>query len=267
MIAVFSGTGNSMFVAKRLSELLGDQLVDISLFMRPEGKDTRFPTPDNGRILWVFPVYSWGVPPVVADFIANANIPGAEKLRHSLIVTCGDDTGTVDRQWRRLLERRGWKGGDAWSVQLPNIYVLMKGFDVDSPELAEKKIVASEPRIAHIAKQIELRALQPAGPVVNDLVRGAFATLKSGIVYPWFKRFAMSPKFFFSTDACIGCGKCVRSCPLANITLGDRSCTWGDHCALCLRCYHVCPRHAVAYSTATRNKGQKKQLLNFVEFH
>lgn len=266
MIAVFSGTGNSMFVAKRLGEHLGDSIIDISLFMRTEGEKV-FPVPDNGRIIWVFPVYSWGVPPVVAEIIGKIVIPGAESLRHSLVVTCGDDTGTIDRQWRRLLEHRGWKGGDAWSVQLPNTYVLMKGFDVDSSELAEKKIVASEPRIAHIANQISQRAQQTDLPVVSDLVRGAFASIKSGIVYPWFKRFAMSPRFFYSTEACIGCGKCVRNCPLSNITLGNRSCSWGDRCALCLRCYHVCPSHAVAYSTATHNKGQKKQLLNFVEIH
>lgn len=32
--------------------------------------------------------------------------------------------------------------------------------------------------------------------------------------------------------------------------------SWGQDCAGCLACYHVCPRHAVMYGKATVGKGQ-----------
>ena len=31
---------------------------------------------------------------------------------------------------------------------------------------------------------------------------------------------------------------------------------WGNRCAMCLRCYHSCPRNAVAYGKATAGKGR-----------
>lgn len=37
------------------------------------------------------------------------------------------------------------------SVIMPNTYVLMKGFDVDTPEVADAKLKAMPDRVAHIA--------------------------------------------------------------------------------------------------------------------
>lgn len=247
-----------MYVARGLSRLLGDAIAALP-------HDGPMPEVDKGRVLWVFPVYSWGVPPVVADIVKTIDIPGAEGARHMVVMTCGDDVGRTDRQWRKLIRSRGWTDGDAWSVQMPNTYVLMKGFDVDSDKLAMAKIKASEERVRRIAELIGSRATPASGDVITDVVSGGFAWTKSAVVYPWFIRHAMSPKPFHSTDSCTGCGLCSRSCPMDNIAMADRRPVWGAECALCLRCYHICPSHAVGYSNATYGKGQKKQLLEFVK--
>ena len=254
MILVFSGTGNSMFVAKRLSLALGDEIVELAKV------GDRALTLSDGRVIWVFPVYSWGLPPVVARWISKVRIDGSPV--HYAVMTCGDDTGLTDSVWRKALARRGWTGGSAYSVQMPNTYVLMKGFDVDPFEVAERKILAAKPRIEYIAGRIRDNV-----PLENDLVRGSFAWIKTRIIYPWFKRYAMSPEPFFATDECVGCKLCATTCPLGNITMCGKRPAWGKDCALCLRCYHICPHHAVAYSTATRGKGQYKLLLESLDLH
>lgn len=66
----------------------------------------------------------------------------------------------------------------------------------------------------------------------------------------------MSPKPFRHTEKCTSCGLCSRSCPMENIAMKPGGPEWGKHCALCLRCYHICPTHAVAYGKATDGKGQ-----------
>lgn len=252
MIIVFSGTGNSLFVAKELRKHLGDEIVTLPTSEKLTVKDE--------RVIWVFPVYSWGVPPVVKRWISKLQIAYGHKYRHFAVMTCGDDCGLADGMWRSALARRAWIGLSAYSVTMPNTYVLMKGFDVDPIDVAEAKVKAAVPRCADIARRIKAQCEQfpfEAQYIENDIVRGRFAWIKTKIIYPWFVRFAMSPEPFYATDDCISCAVCAKNCPLKNITMHEGKPAWGKDCALCLRCYHICPRHAVAYSTATIGKGQK----------
>ncbi len=262
MIIVFSGTGNSLAVARGLRERLGGDVVVLEgeLLLRPSSQVLE--VPEGECVVWVFPVYSWGVPPVVADFIRRSKIKGAHEARHFMVCTCGDDIGYADNQWRRLIGRRGWSPRGAFSVQMPNTYVLMKDFDVDSAEVSAAKLSAMPARLDNVAAAIR------RGFSESDVVRGSSAWLKTAVVYPLFRRFCMSPRPFHATVSCTSCGFCARSCPMQNISMavsadgtGGISAAsrpaWGNRCALCLRCYHICPSHAVAYGHETAAKGQK----------
>lgn len=250
MIIFFSGTGNTRHCVKALAGILGDSVHELTTAELTDPSSAVADT-DSERVIWAFPTYSWGMPPVVADYIAKAQMSdNMHRARHYMLTTCGDDMGYTDRQWRRLMDRRGLESAGAYAVIMPNTYTLMKGFDVDSPELAQEKVAASSGRIALIAK-----AINEGG---SDMpIRGSFPWIKSAIIYPWFKRFAMSPKPFHTNEACTACGLCSRICPMGNITPGnDGTPVWGKDCALCLRCYHSCPRRAIAYGKATDGKGQ-----------
>ena len=144
MIACFSGCGNSRLVADRLAESLNDCVTAIR-----HDTDWSAAGGDTTHMVWVFPVYSWGIPPVVASHIASAVLP--ETLDHYMVCTCGDDTGLTDRQWRRMIRRRGWKAVGTWSVIMPNTYVTLPGFDVDSPAVASRKLEAAAARNPDIA--------------------------------------------------------------------------------------------------------------------
>ena len=258
MIAVFSGTGNSLYVAGLLSKKLGDEVVRLPM------ADKRLEVTD-GRLIWVFPVYSWGIPPVLKKWIDRMVIPGGHKLKHFAVMTCGDDCGNTDRMWRDALSRHAWHGLSAYSVQMPNTYVLMKGFDVDSVELAQQKVNAAPARVDDIAMRIDEESKRFTLEdyfIENDIVRGSYPGIKTSIVYPWFKHFAMSPKPFHANDECIGCEICAKTCPLENIRMENGRPKWGKNCALCLRCYHICPRHAVQYGKATQGKGQSRLLIS-----
>lgn len=242
MILYFSGTGNSRYVAETLAEELGeDKLLDIA--KAPDQIKL-----DHEQVIWIFPIYSWGVPPVVARYIASVEIAGS--WRHWMVCTCGDDIGQAHHQWRKAVTARGWDAGGTFSVIMPNTYTLMRGFDVDPAEVEHRKLAAAPERIHEIA------VCMMQGREPDDVTTGRFAAIKSKVIYPWFVRHAMSPKPFHYTDKCIGCGKCATSCPLTNITMTDRRPSWESNCALCLRCYHICPSHAVAYGNATKDKGQ-----------
>lgn len=251
MIIYFSGTGNTRYCAKRLASLLDENVHELSVEELRNPASARIDLPEGeSRLIWAFPTYSWGIPPVVASFMEAATFSMAvSSAAHYMLTSCGDDMAYADRQWRSILKHRGIAGREAFAIEMPNTYTLMKGFDVDSSDVEFRKLSECEYRLKHIAE-----AIKEGKP--SELIRGAFPFVKSAVIYPWFKRFAMSPKPFHATEGCVECGLCARSCPMGNIKMTDGRPQWGEKCALCLRCYHICPRHAVAYGKATEGKGQ-----------
>lgn len=264
MILWFSGTGNSRFVAESLSSLLGQKLMELrpAIISSPVTLDK-----DDRTVVWVCPVYSWGIPPYIRTIIKRIefNVSGKGDVVHHLVLTCGDDCGLAPEMWRKDISARGWKSANAYSVTMPNNYVCMSGFDVDSKSVEQQKLDSAPKRISEIAD--EIREVSDDIKWHTDVIRGKFAWIKTKIIYPWFVRNAMSPKPFHYTSECISCGKCSAVCPLRNIEMRPDSTAdrtgrtrkhpqWGDNCAGCLACYHICPRHAVMYGKTTRNKGQ-----------
>lgn len=55
----------------------------------------------------------------------------------------------------------------------------------------------------------------------------------------------ISPKGYFITDKCIGCGKCVKSCPQKCTTSGKPFKIQYEHCLHCGACFEECPVKAV----------------------
>ncbi len=246
MIIYFSGTGNSRSVARLLSEKLGDSdiiPVDADTLDNPAALTSTLPC------VWVMPVHSWGLPKAAKSALTAWDVTAPA---HYLVLTCGDDTGLAHKQWHAIAASRGWITRGMWSVQMPNTYISLPGFDVDSPELTAAKLEAMPQRVEEISSRIA------AGSDECDVVTGSMPGLKTRLIYPLFMRYLTSPRRFRCDAArCIGCGRCVKACPLSNIVLDPIESTprYGNRCTLCLACYHVCPQHAISYGSS-RRKGQ-----------
>lgn len=249
MIYYFSGTGNSRYVAEQLSLLTLEEariITEVNAGNEVVAGDS---------IGFVFPIYSWGVPPIMLDFIDT--LPDSfwtdvkvGQLPVWCVMTCGDEVALAPEMLEKRLRNHGVSPESVWSIIMPNNYVLLPGFDVDSRDVEKKKLSEAPARIREIAKGIN----QHSHAV--DVVRGSWAWAKTKLIYPLFRRWGISPKKWKSTDACVGCGICAKACPVNNITMHDHLPQWGGNCCSCLACYHSCPRHAVAYGEATRRKGQ-----------
>lgn len=252
MILYFSGTGNTRYCAQLLAEALGDTAHDISPRRRDEAVADSATPPR--RIIWMFPIYSWGVPPIVADYMRQTEIPHAADVPHYMVATCGDDAGNAAQMWRDIATSRRWTPRSAYTVQMPNTYVCLPSFDVDTEAVRQAKLAAAPTRITDIARHIAQD--DPAAVPQDMVVRGCLPWLKTSVIYPTFKKNGVKPRKFAATDACTGCGACARVCPMSNITMESGSPHWGGNCAMCLACYHLCPAHAVMYGRHTRAKGQ-----------
>ena len=249
MIFYFSGEGNTAFAAKTLAEELKEPLHFIpdtnAALENFEGKSLGF----------MFPIYSWGIPPIVNEFIKSLSNRFVQEVRSKrisiwMVVTCGDDIGNTMEMMENTLESLGLHLSAAWSVIMPNTYVLLPGFNVDKESIETKKLDKAIPRLQSISVKIK------EGRWEIDIKKGSFPWFKTKICYPLFVKFAMNPSKWQWNAECVGCGKCERQCPVNNIEMRSGHPRWGKKCVGCLACYHICPVHAVGYGNATVNKGQ-----------
>ncbi len=252
MIYYFSGTHNSRYAALRIGSLTGE---DVRFIPDTDPYTQAIDSQKDKSIGFVFPVYAWGVPPIVIDFI--------ERLPESLVAsiasssayvwclaTCGDETGMAVEILRKALSKRGIKLSACWSLIMPNVYVLLPGFGTDPKDVEERKLKEAVGRIEHIAQKINSKETE------NDVHLGPFPRLKTSIVYPLFKKWGVDTKKGHYTDACIVCGKCAKACPVGNIAMVEGHPKWGADCTSCCACYHVCPTHSAQYGKITKNMGQ-----------
>lgn len=246
MIFVFSGTGNSNSVAKMLAKQMNDRIVSVM-----DALDTRdsFLLAEEESVGFVFPVYSWGPPAIVLQLIASLNLSQKPSYLY-FVCTCGDDTGKTAEVFCKTVETRGWKCEAGYSVTMPNTYVCLPGFDIDSADTIQRKLAHATIRVMNIAERLQHREKE------FDCHEGGFPHLKTYGIRPIFNHLLMSTKPFHATDACVSCGKCIQACPTKNISWKNGRPSWKEDCTMCLACYHHCPKHAVEYGKRTKGKGQ-----------
>ena len=245
MIFYFSGTGNSAWAARKLANMLNDTLVNMAIH-----HDTTYELAPNERVGFVFPVYAWGPPTLVIDFIQRVKLENPHYLY--FVCTCGDDTGKTYDVFKQAVEKRGWTCRAGYSITMPNTYVSLPGFDVDPKELEEFKIKNAASSIQYIANEVLQYSTDN-----HNCHEGSFPRLKTYFIRPLFNHFLMSSQPFHATDACTACHRCEMKCPVQNIKVTDKP-QWGNHCTQCLACYHECPSHAIQYGNRTKGKGQYK---------
>ncbi len=87
MIFCFSGNGNSLCVARSLGRKLNEGITQITA-STPDALDAR----EWRRVVWVFPVYSWGMPAPVKRFIRTVSLDGLHRSRPPHMAQCREKT-------------------------------------------------------------------------------------------------------------------------------------------------------------------------------
>ncbi len=227
-IFYFSSTGNSLFVAKEIKTALGGEILYIPKY---NGNAEEFE-----KIIVVSPVYSFGLPLHVFDFIPKLpkNKPiyivlnfggmvfGADGLSFEHAKNCGLDIKAV------------------YTVKMPENYTL----DFSVPLAYQKKILKKAN--GSITKVIEKIS---NGEENKPKVKKKFAKIYYENKGNWNK----IAEDFSVTDDCVLCGKCVGVCPTENISVTGGTIKFGDKCVACLGCYHRCSEKAIIYKNKKKD--------------
>ena len=233
MIYYFSGTGNSRCIAVQLAARTSDVAQNLV-------GQTTIPSLDELSVGLVFPVYAWGVPEPVLDFVKQ--LRGQPTFSFG-VCSCGGEAGLAMDKLSQVFHL-----DSAYSIRMPNNYVM--GSELESADRITLAIVEAKKRIDRIATQII--AKQPA----SDVDTGRLAWVKSNLFNMGFNKAARRTRPFFVTDKCISCGICARDCPAKTITMVEGRPEWGKKCYQCTACINLCPTRAIEYGKGTAARGR-----------
>ena len=155
MIFYFSATGNSLWVARQFGQHFGMTPVSVADIMKKD--DCCIEAGASPFVMFVFPVHSWGPAVTMLKFIERMSLRGAAGKPIYAVCTCGDDCGRTDELIEKALADRGLRLTRCFSVTMPNCYILLPLFDIDSEEVERRKLESAPARIEEIAAAIEKR--------------------------------------------------------------------------------------------------------------
>lgn len=241
MVLYFTGTGNSRHIAERIAHALNDTL--ISLNDRIKSGDIT-PLAVNGRLVLVMPTYAWRIPRIVRDHLLRTELRGARETW--FVMDCGSEIGNAAKYNRALCREKGLVYMGTAQIVMPENYIAM--FNAPQVEEARQIVARAEPDIdGAIAAVRENRAFPPPR-------RKFYDRFMSGPVNPIFYACFVKSSAFTVSEACTGCGRCVRRCPTNSITLRDGRPVWGKGCTHCMACICYCPTSAIEYGKKSLGK-------------
>lgn len=246
MIIYFSGTGNSRYIAKRIADNIRDELIDAN--DKIKRRDTRT-IQVNDRLVVVTPTYAWRIPWLVRDWIRKTYFQGVRQVW--FVMSCGAEIGNAAKYNRLLCEEKDFDYMGTAQIVMPENYIAL--FHTPETEKARQIVSDAEPVIDNVCRQIV------AGHAFAAPRNNLYDRVMSGPVNKLFYPLCVKAKAFHVSDDCIGCGKCVKLCPLNNITLENNKPVWGRKCTHCMACISYCPEKAIEYG----KKSSKKERYYF----
>lgn len=232
VIFCFSGTGNSLFAARRIAETIDARICNMH--------DARALGEVSDDVIgFVFPTYYWGLPKSVRKFIGTLHIANKDAYIFAVTTYGGFSAGVCDAV-NVLLKKQNVKLQYSAKVKMVENF-LPAMYCNNSDELWERSNAEIDKIIEDISVRKKVRTASYTA--FNGLAQKAYPANKPGCADK------------FMVENCIGCELCAKVCPNMNITVENCVPTFGDNCDLCLGCMNICPVDAIDYG---KSKGKKR---------
>ena len=116
IIFYFSGTGNSLQVAKDIAEKIGEcEVINLAKYDTNEKINAE-------RVGIVFPVYFWGVPNIIKVFLKKIELQNNPYI--FAVATCGGTVGASLIQINDLLRLKNQKLHAGFAITMPENYIV-----------------------------------------------------------------------------------------------------------------------------------------------
>ena len=237
----FTGTGNSLAVARRLVGALG-ALPPLPMVRLLGVKEV---TPDANLVGLVYPVHHWGPADLALRFARLLRpLDGAYVFA---VATYGNHSGRAFQDLDRALRARGHGLDAGFHVRTVQNYVPV--FPIPGDDVLRRILSDADAQVDRIAATVDARGRgerehwwwRPA-------VRAYYLSSKTDL--------HGKDRHFTATEGCDSCGVCAQVCPVGNIAMEGGRPVWQHRCEQCFACINWCPRGAIEWGASTRGMGR-----------
>lgn len=233
MIYYFSGTGNTEYACKKLSEELTKLDFEIEMTKIETLKDRV--SIDYDAIGVAYPVHGFNAPTIIDDFCDM--IPDGNGKKFFIVKTSGEPLTLNDASSmffiKTLLAKKYEFIGEYHYVMPYNIIFR------HSDDMVSLMINTLNTNIVRDARDIAEFKVKEIKYPLNAKIAATLVRIE----HPAMK--LIGKGFKVDNDKCVACNKCVSNCPTRNISVENGRYKFGNECLGCMRCAFNCPKNAI----------------------
>ena len=228
----FSGTGNSLYAAKKLSCDL-DNMPLVRITSDPPSGAVGG---TGAKVGFVFPSYYGNLPRAVRILVEKLDIL-PETYIFSVVTKGGVGQGSIG-SLDNVLKKKGLRLNYGKCVHMPANYVIT--YNPANPDNSRNALDKADGLFKTIAADISLKkqSLWKLPVTANNL----------------YYNIDKLDEAFNANGECTGCGLCEKVCPVSNIKLFNGKPNWLHHCEHCVACISWCPAKAINYGEKTQER-------------
>ena len=255
-IYYFSGTGNSLVVARDIAGKTNGKLISI-----PSVMDKETITTDADVIGIVFPVYHAifdGMPLIIERFARKMDNIDSKYI--FAVCTCKGWSRVTISKLGEIIKSRGGELAAGFTVPMPDnsspstIEEQQKSFDNWKKKLVSvSRYVNARKRGRYENTTLYNIIMVPLQSKLEKKTVIVLNKLAGSSDLPFKEVLPLTDKSFLVDEKCNSCGICAKVCPVNNVEMVDSKPVWRNCCESCLACLNWCPREAIRGGISVKN--------------